>query len=74
MPPPVYMHPGMHTPSDEGTPPIVDAALVDATPSYEGALPVVDATPQYTCILICTPLPPIPIKIGNPTSQCALLG
>ena len=30
--PPVHMRPGMHTPSDEGTPPVVDAALVDATP------------------------------------------
>ena len=40
------MRPGMHTPSDEGTPPVVDAALVDATPRYEGTPPVVDATPS----------------------------
>ena len=47
MPPPVHMYPGMNTPSDEGTPPVVDAALVDATPpSDEGTPPVVDATPS----------------------------
>ena len=54
------MHPGMHTPSYEGTP------------------PVVDAPPQYICVLVLTPpcmkVHPNAIKIGNPTSQCALMG
>ena len=40
--PPVYMHPSMHTPSYEGTPPVVDAPSPVYmcpgmhTPSYEG--------------------------------------
>ena len=40
-------------------PPVVDAALVDATPpSYEGTHPVVDATPSTPPILhIHTPTP-----------------
>ena len=51
----------MHTPSCEGTPPVVDAPLPVHmrpgmhTPSYEGTPPVVDAPPQYICILVCTP-------------------
>ena len=83
-PPPVYMHPGMHTPSYEGTPPVVDTPPPVHmcpgmyTPSYEGTPPVVDAPPQYICILVCTPpcmkVHPNAIKIGNPTSQCALMG
>ena len=83
-PPPVHMCPGMHNPSYEGTPPVVDAPpLVHMrpgmhTPSYEGTPPVVDAPPQYTCALVCIPpgmkVHPNAIKIGNPTSQCALMG
>ena len=78
------MHPGMHTPSYEGTPPVVDTPPPVHmcpgmhTPSYEGTPPVVDAPPQYICILVCTPpcmkVHPNAIKIGNPTSQCALYG
>ena len=83
-PPPVHMCPGMDTPSYEGTPPVVDAPPPVHmhpgmhTPSYEGTPPVVDAPPQYICVLVCTPpcmkVYPNAIKIGNPTSQCALLG
>ena len=80
----VHMCHGMHTPSYEGTPPVVDAPPPVHmcpgmhTPSYEGTPPVVDVPPQYICILVCTPpcmkVHPNAIKIGNPTSQCALLG
>ena len=70
-PPPVHMHPGMHTPRYEGTPPVVDAPPPVHmgpgmhTSSYKGTPPVVDAPPQVHTNAI---------KIGNPTSQCALLG
>ena len=49
------MHPGMHTPSYEGTSHVVDP------PSTHGSW-------------YAHPLPQNPIKKGNPTSQCALLG
>ena len=45
------MHHGMHTPSYEGTPPVVDAPPPVYmhpgmhTPSYEGTPPVVDTPP-----------------------------
>ena len=60
-PPPIHMCPGMHTPSYEGTPPVVDTPPPVHmcpgmhTPSYEGTPPVVDAPPQYICILVWTP-------------------
>ena len=39
-------------------PPVVDAALVDATPLYEGTSPVVNATPSTPPILLIhTPTP-----------------
>ena len=54
------MCPGMHTPSYEGTPPVVDAPPpVHMRPGMH--------TPAMK-------VHPNAIKIGNPTSQCALLG
>ena len=45
--PPVHMRPGMHTPSDEGTPPCSGCSTGGCQPpSYEGTPPVVDATPS----------------------------
>ena len=54
------MCPGMHTPSYEGTPPVVDAP------------PPVHMRPGMHTP--CMKVHPNAIKIGNPTSQCALLG
>ena len=70
-PPGVHMRPGMHTPRYEGTSPVVDAPPPVYmhpgmhSPRYEGTPPVVDAPP---------PVHTNAIKIGNPTSQCAVLG
>ena len=83
-PPPVHMCPGMHTPRYEGTPPVVDApphytCVLVCTPPGMKVHPLEwMPLPQYTCVLVCTPpamkVHPNAIKIGNPTSQCALLG
>ena len=61
-PPPVHMHPGMHTSRYEGTPPVVDAppsvhmCLGMHTPRYEGTPPVMDAPPPvHMCPGIHTP-------------------
>ena len=52
---------GMHTPSYEGTPPVVDTPPPVHmypgmhTPSYEGTPPVVDTPPPVHIVLVCTP-------------------